>query len=58
MPAFRRYSAVSMGPLMAIYPARFLNYPHHRGFADTANRKASWATARWVSRRAWAQSQT
>jgi hypothetical protein len=34
---------------MASYPARFLKYPHHRGLADTANRKASWATARGVS---------
>jgi pyruvate dehydrogenase E1 component len=41
MPEFWQFPTVSMGlgPLMAIYQARFLKYMHARGFADTANRK-------------------
>ena len=41
MPEFWQFSTVSMGlgPLMAIYQARFLKYLHARGIADTANRK-------------------
>jgi len=41
MPDFWQFPTVSMGlgPLMAIYQARFLKYLHHRGLADTANRK-------------------
>ena len=41
MPDFWQFSTVSMGlgPLMAIYQARFLKYLHARGIADTANRK-------------------
>jgi pyruvate dehydrogenase E1 component len=41
MPDFWQLPTVSMGlgPLMAIYQARFLKYLHHRGLADTANRK-------------------
>jgi pyruvate dehydrogenase E1 component len=44
MPDFWQLPTVSMGlgPLMAIYQARFLKYLHHRGLADTANRKV-WA---------------
>jgi pyruvate dehydrogenase E1 component len=44
MPEFWQFPTVSMGlgPLMAIYQARFLKYLHHRGLADTANRKV-WA---------------
>ncbi len=44
MPDFWQFPTVSMGlgPLMAIYQARFLRYLHHRGLADTANRKV-WA---------------
>ena len=44
MPDYWQFPTVSMGlgPLMAIYQARFLNYLHARGFADTANRKV-WA---------------
>ncbi len=40
MPDFWQFPTVSMGlgPLMAIYQARFLKYLHHRGFADTENR--------------------
>ncbi|WP_306564582.1 pyruvate dehydrogenase (acetyl-transferring), homodimeric type [Aquabacterium sp.] len=41
MPAFWQFPTVSMGlgPLMAIYQARFLKYLHARGIADTSNRK-------------------
>src|SRR3954451_7969633 len=44
MPDFWQFPTVSMGlgPLMAIYQARFLKYLHHRGLADTADRKV-WA---------------
>ncbi|MBV9775945.1 MAG: pyruvate dehydrogenase (acetyl-transferring), homodimeric type [Acetobacteraceae bacterium] len=44
MPDFWQFPTVSMGlgPLMAIYQARFLKYLHHRGLAETANRKV-WA---------------
>jgi pyruvate dehydrogenase E1 component len=44
MPHFWQFPTVSMGlgPLMAIYQARFLKYLHNRGLADTANRKV-WA---------------
>lgn len=44
MPEFWQFPTVSMGlgPLMAIYQARFLKYLHCRGLADTAERKV-WA---------------
>ncbi|MCK8785356.1 pyruvate dehydrogenase (acetyl-transferring), homodimeric type [Roseomonas sp. NAR14] len=44
MPDFWQFPTVSMGlgPLMAIYQARFLRYLHHRGFVDTEGRKV-WA---------------
>jgi pyruvate dehydrogenase E1 component len=44
MPDYWQFPTVSMGlgPLMAIYQARFLKYLHFRGLADTANRKV-WA---------------
>ncbi|MBC7859728.1 MAG: pyruvate dehydrogenase (acetyl-transferring), homodimeric type [Burkholderiaceae bacterium] len=44
MPNFWQFPTVSMGlgPLMAIYQARFLKYLHARSIADTANRKV-WA---------------
>ncbi|MGE0024174.1 MAG: pyruvate dehydrogenase (acetyl-transferring), homodimeric type [Hyphomicrobium sp.] len=40
MPAFWQFPTVSMGlgPIMAIYQARFLKYLHDRGLADTSNR--------------------
>ncbi|HEX2839749.1 pyruvate dehydrogenase (acetyl-transferring), homodimeric type [Hyphomicrobium sp.] len=40
MPHFWQFPTVSMGlgPIMAIYQARFLKYLHDRGFADTSNR--------------------
>ena len=44
MPEFWQFPTVSMGlgPLMAIYQARFLKYLHNRGLADTEDRKV-WA---------------
>jgi pyruvate dehydrogenase E1 component len=44
MPTFWQFPTVSMGlgPLMAIYQARFLKYLHCRGLANTENRKV-WA---------------
>ena len=41
MPDFWRYPTVSMGlgPLMAIYQARFMKYLHDRGFIDAKDRK-------------------
>jgi pyruvate dehydrogenase E1 component len=44
MPEFWQFPTVSMGlgPLMAIYQARFLKYLHARGLADTAPRHV-WA---------------
>lgn len=41
MPTFWQFPTVSMGlgPLQAIYQARFLKYLHHRGLADTSQRK-------------------
>jgi pyruvate dehydrogenase E1 component len=44
MPDFWQFPTVSMGlgPLMAIYQARFMKYLHNRDLADTANRHV-WA---------------
>ncbi len=44
MPNFWQFPTVSMGlgPIMAIYQARFLKYLHAHGLADTANRHV-WA---------------
>ena len=44
MPDFWQFPTVSMGlgPIMAIYQARFMKYLHNRGLCDTANRKV-WA---------------
>src|SRR3954470_7024564 len=44
MPDYWQFPTVSMGlgPLMAIYQARFLKYLHFRGLANTADRKV-WA---------------
>ncbi|WP_435627864.1 pyruvate dehydrogenase (acetyl-transferring), homodimeric type [Candidatus Ferrigenium straubiae] len=44
MPDFWQFSTVSMGlgPLMAIYQARFMRYLEHRGIAQTSARKV-WA---------------
>jgi pyruvate dehydrogenase E1 component len=44
MPDFWQFPTVSMGlgPLMAIYQARYLRYLHHRGLTNTDGRKV-WA---------------
>jgi len=44
MPGFWQFPTVSMGlgPLMAIYQARFMRYLHDRGLAETQGRKV-WA---------------
>ncbi len=44
MPGFWQFPTVSMGlgPLMAIYQARFMRYLHDRGMSNTENRKV-WA---------------
>ncbi|RLJ17587.1 pyruvate dehydrogenase (acetyl-transferring), homodimeric type [bacterium endosymbiont of Escarpia laminata] len=44
MPGFWQFPTVSMGlgPLMAIYQARFMRYLHDRGISNTENRKV-WA---------------
>jgi pyruvate dehydrogenase E1 component len=44
MPDFWQFPTVSMGlgPIMAIYQARFMNYLHNRGIIDAADRKV-WA---------------
>ncbi len=41
MPEFWQFPTVSMGlgPMMAIYQARFMRYLQHRGLADTGDRK-------------------
>jgi pyruvate dehydrogenase E1 component len=41
MPDFWQFATVSMGlgPIQAIYQARFLKYLHHRGIANTEGRK-------------------
>ena len=60
MPDFWQFPTVSMGlgPLMAIYQARFMKYLQDRGLAETEGRKvwAFWATARWTSPSRWARS--
>ena len=44
MPDFWQFATVSMGlgPLQAVYQARYMRYLHDRGLADTADRKV-WA---------------
>ena len=44
IPNYWQFPTVSMGlgPIQAIYQARFLRYLHHRGLADTTGRKV-WA---------------
>ena len=44
MPDFWQFPTVSMGlgPIMAIYQARFMRYLHHRGLIDAGDRKV-WA---------------
>jgi pyruvate dehydrogenase E1 component len=54
MPDFWQFPTGSMGigPLSAIYQARFMRYLQHRGLLDTSARHvwACSATARWTSR--------
>lgn len=44
MPDYWQFPSVSMGlgPLMAIYQARFMKYMHNRGHIDMGDRKV-WA---------------
>jgi pyruvate dehydrogenase E1 component len=60
MPEFWQFPTVSMGlgPIGAIYQAKFLKYLEHRGLKDTSKQTvyASWATARWMSRNLKARS--
>ena len=44
MPEFWQFATVSMGlgPLQAVYQARYMQYLHHRGMTDTGDRKV-WA---------------
>ena len=63
MPGFWQFPTVSMGlgPLMAIYQARFMKYlagPRDRRHRRTARSGRSWATARWTSRSRWARSRS
>ena len=62
MPDFWQFPTVSMGlgPIMAIYQARFMKYLQDRGIADTAGARCgpSSATARWTSRSRWARSRS
>ena len=54
MPDFWQFPTVSMGlgPLMAIYQARFLKYLQGRGLADTAEPQGLVLPRRWRDRRA------
>jgi pyruvate dehydrogenase E1 component len=60
MPDFWQFPTGSMGigPLNAIYQARFLRYLQHRGLTDAGERRVwvSSATARWTSRSRLARS--
>ena len=63
MPDFWQFPTVSMGlgPLMAIYQARFMKYLAARGdrrHRATARSGPSWATARWTSPSRWARSRS
>ena len=63
MPDFWQFPTVSMGlgPLMAIYQARFMKYlqrPRHRRHRPAARCGRSWATARWTSPSRWARSRS
>ena len=51
MPDFWQFPTVSMGlgPLMAIYQARFMRYLKDRGIIEPQGRKV-WATVKWTSR--------
>lgn len=57
LPEFWQFPTVSMGlgPMMAIYQARFLKYLQARGIADTSKRKvgASAVMVKWMSQNLW-----
>ena len=55
MPGFWQFATVSMGlgPLMAIYQARFMRYMIDRGLIEKFLH--TWATERWMSQNLWAQ---
>jgi pyruvate dehydrogenase complex dehydrogenase (E1) component len=60
MPDFWRFPTVSMGlgPINAIYQARFMRYLENRGLIPPTPRKSgrSWATAKWTSPNPWGRS--
>ena len=61
MPDFWQFPTVSMGlgPMMAIYQARFIRYLEHRGLVPRLGPQGlgvSAATARWTSPSRWARS--
>jgi len=58
MPDFWQFPTVSMGlgPIMAIYQARFMKYLQDRGLARGARSGASSAMARSTNRNRWARS--
>ena len=62
MPDFWQFPTVSMGlgPLMAIYQARFLSTWPRAACSTRATARCgrSWATARWTSRSRWAPSRS
>ena len=63
MPDFWQFPTVSMGlgPLMAIYQARFMKYltgPRRSATPPGARCGRSWATARWTSPSRWARSRS
>jgi pyruvate dehydrogenase E1 component len=49
---------MGLGPLQAIYQARFMKYMQHRGLIPTDNARSghSWVTAKWTSPSQWAPS--
>ena len=58
MPDFWQFPTVSMGlgPLQAIYQARFLKYLENRGLANTEGRKSGYfvVMVKWMSQNQWA----
>ena len=71
MPDFWQFPTVSMGlgPLDAIYQARFNRYLHHRGIKDTSQQRVwaflgdgetdepdRWARSGWPPARTWTTS--
>ena len=59
MPDYWEFPTVSMGlgPIQAIYQARFIKYLENRGLKPKGTPRSGpfWATARWTSRRASAR---